>query len=365
MASFSQLPSGKWRVQVRRGAIYRAATFATKREAKDWSTQIEAQTNHVAAGGFATIPKSATLADLIDKYVESAAKPSGRTKEITLAMLRRELGKVKLSALNSLVLRDFIDRRQDDGAGGVTIAADLSFLSAVLKWGRHARQLDIPERLALEARAGLKYRGLDTRSQERSREPTDEELSRIYAFWETMTRQKIPMQTLCEFALATGMRQGEITRLEIEDVDRNNKTVVIRDRKDPRNKQGNDQTVPLLPDAWAIVQPILAERKTGLLFPYESRSVSASFTRAVEALEIDDLHFHDLRHKATAQFFRMGLDIPRVALLTGHKTWTMLRRYTSIKPSDVHDSFKKPASPAPGHAGQQGDSQGDSTAKAV
>ena len=62
----------------------------------------------------------------------------------------------------------------------------------------------------------------------------------------------------------------------------------------------------------------------------------------------------DLRHRAAAQFFRMGLDIPRVALLTGHRTWTMLRRYTSIKPEDVHNAIKKPASPAPDHAGQQG-----------
>jgi len=59
---------------------------------------------------------------------------------------------------------------------------------------------------------------------------------------------------------------------------------------------------------------------------------------------IEDLHFHDLRHRATVQFFRMGLDIPRVALLTGHKTWAMLRRYTDIKPADVHaalDAKKK------------------------
>ena len=54
------------------------------------------------------------------------------------------------------------------------------------------------------------------------------------------------------------------------------------------------------------------------------------------AVGIEDLHFHDLRHGATASFFRMGLDIPRVALLTGHKTWAMLRRYTDIKPADVH-----------------------------
>ena len=36
------------------------------------------------------------------------------------------------------------------------------------------------------------------------------------------------------------------------------------------------------------------------------------------------------------RFFRMGLDIPRVALLTGHKTWAMLRGYTNIKLAEVH-----------------------------
>lgn len=340
MATFSQLPSGKWRAQIRRAGIYRAATFTTKREAKDWATAIEAQASHIVAGGFAPVPKGATLDDLIDKYVDTGSKLAGRTKEATLAMLKRELGSVKLSGLNAVLLRDFIDRREKAGAGGVTIAADLSYLSAVLKWGRHARRLDIPDRLALEARASLAHRGLNTRSQERDREPTDDELQRIYAHWATKTRQKIPMQTVCRFALATGMRQGEITRLEIEDLDQKAKTVLIRDRKDPRNKQGNNQLVPLLSDAWAIVEPIIAERETGYLFPYDEASISASFTRACTALGIEDLHFHDLRHRATAQFFRMGLGIPQVALLTGHKTWAMLRRYTAIKPEDVHKAIR-------------------------
>lgn len=340
MATFSLLPSGKWRAQVRRAGISRGATFATKREARDWATAIEAQANHIAAGGFAPIPKTVTVGDLIDKYRESTTDKVGKTKTATLEMLKRELGKGKLANLNAIVLRDFIDRRQKAGAGGVTIAADLSFLSAVLKWGRHARQLDIPERLALEARASLVHRGLKTRGQERDREPTDQELNAIYALWAGMTRQKIPMETICRFALATGMRQGEITRLEVEDVDITAKTVVIRDRKDPKNKYGNNQTVPLLPAAWAIVEPLIQEKGTGFLFPYDERSVSASFTRACQALDIEDLHFHDLRHRAAAEFFRMGLGIPQVALLTGHKTWQMLRRYTAIKPEDVHNAIK-------------------------
>ena len=366
MATFSQLPSGKWRVQVRRSGIYRAATFATKREARDWSISIEAQANHVAAGGFAPVPKTATLADLIDKYNAASTASHGKTKEATLAMLRRDLGKVKLIALNAVVLRDFIDRRQKAGAGGVTIAADLSYLSAVLKWGRHARQLDLPERLALDARASLKHRGLNTRGAEREREPTDAELARLYAYWDRNPRQTIPMSTICRFALATGMRQAEICRIDIEDIDRQARTVVIRDRKDPRNKQGNHQTVPLLADAWAIVAPLIAGREEGTLLPYREASVSAAFTRGCQNVSppIIDLRFHDIRHRATAEFFRMGLDIPRVALLTGHKTWGMLRRYTAIKPEDVHSALRKPANPAPDHAGEKALAEGVTTTPA-
>lgn len=357
MPTFSQLPSGKWRVQVRLSGIYRGATFASKREARDWAAGIESQAHHVAAGGFAPIPKGATLADLIDKYVEDTEKTKvkgrqklmGKTKAATLAMFRRDLGTVKLASLNAVVLRDFIDRRKDAGAGGVTIAADLSFLSAVLKWGRHARRLDLPERLALDARAGMVHSGMATRSTEREREPTDAELASLFAYWDASPRQRIPMQLLCQFAMASGMRQSEICGLMVEDIDREDRTVIIRDRKDPRQKIGNDQTVPLLPKAWALVEPLIENREDGLLFPYKAASVSTAFTRACQSVKpaIIDLTFHDLRHWATAEFFRMGLDIPRVALLTGHKTWTQLRRYTKIKPSDVHSAVATRTKEAP------------------
>ena len=240
--------------------------------------------------------------------------------------------------LKSKIHRATVTAASVDYEGSLTIAADLSFLSAVLKWGRHARHLDIPDRLALEARESLKHRGLNTRGRQREREPSDDELQRLYGLWQANPRQRIDMVMLCRFALASGMRQDEICQLQVGDVDRAARTAVIRDRKDPRNKQGNDQTVPLLPDAWAIVEPLIKGREDGAIFDARAASVSAAFTRGCKAVKppIIDLHFHDIRHRATAEFFRLGLDIPRVALLTGHKTWAMLRRYTDIKPADVH-----------------------------
>jgi integrase len=336
MAAIQKLPSGNWRVQVRRRGITRTATFAKKREAQDWAAKIEVTAQSIAVSGFAKPPADSTVGDLIDRYVELAVKDHGKTKEATLTMLGRELGSVKLADLSSLVLRDFIDKRVKQGAGGVTIAADLSYLSAVLKWGRHARNLDLPERLALDARASLKHRGLDTRSKERTREPTDEELAALYAHWDANERMRIPMPIICKFALASGMRLGEILRITAEDVDSEARTVLIRDRKDPQRKVGNDQVVPLLPEAWAIVQSRIKASPEGRIFPFDASSASTAFTKACQALGIEDLHFHDLRHRATAQFFREGLSIPQVALITGHRSWAMLRRYTDVRAGDVH-----------------------------
>lgn len=352
MPTFQQLPSGKWRVQVRKAGLYRAATFTLKRDATAWATQVEAQAEHVAAGGYAPVPKSATVADLIDKYIEDT-KPKGKTKVATYALLRRELGAIKLHQLNPTHLRGLIDRRTAAGAGGVTIAGDLSFLSSVLKWARHARQLDVNDRMAMDARASLVHRQINTRSTERTRVPTDDELNRLWACWKANKRLKTPMVDITKFALATAMRLGEIASLKIEDVDRAAHTVIVRNRKHPSKKQGNDQTVPLLPAAWALAEKVIGTRTVGLLFPFDRINISHNFTATCKKLEIKDLHFHDLRHRGATDLFAMGLGVPQVALLTGHRSWAMLRRYTHVSAADVFAALKKPGSSASDKAEQQ------------
>ncbi|WP_411892141.1 tyrosine-type recombinase/integrase [Yoonia sp. SDW83-1] len=49
-----------------------------------------------------------------------------------------------------------------------------------------------------------------------------------------------------------------------------------------------------------------------------------------------DLHFHDLRHEGTSRMFEAGFAIEQVSLVTGHKDWKMLRRYTHIRPETLH-----------------------------
>ena len=59
-----------------------------------------------------------------------------------------------------------------------------------------------------------------------------------------------------------------------------------------------------------------------------------------DALAIPDLHFHDLRHEGVSRMFEAGYAIQQVAVVSGHKSWNQLKRYTQIKPESLHDHGK-------------------------
>lgn len=52
-----------------------------------------------------------------------------------------------------------------------------------------------------------------------------------------------------------------------------------------------------------------------------------SWVRITARAGIEDLHFHDLRHEAISRFFELGLTVPEVASISGHRDIRMLMRY--------------------------------------
>jgi site-specific recombinase XerD len=78
----------------------------------------------------------------------------------------------------------------------------------------------------------------------------------------------------------------------------------------------------------------------GRCFPYNGKSIGTNFRRTCVEAGITDLHFHDLRHEATSRLFEAGLTIEQVPLVTGHKDWKMLKRYTQLRPENLHTALK-------------------------
>jgi integrase len=338
MATITKLPSGKYRAQVRKRGFYRNETFNLKRQAVDWATRYEAQIVEANDGLLRT---RSTLGELIDNY-KASVPPKGRTWENYLAAWKNDLGSIRVDQLQHLHIQDWADSKMEGGTKAVTISGYLSTLAKVLDWARHTRRLDVSGDVVRGVRSALAHAGHRTRSAERERLPTDSELKRLYKHWADNDRRIVPMEELTRFALSSAMRQGEICRIRFEDVDWKHKTVIIRDRKDPKEKKGNDQEVPLLGEAWKIVEKRRGSRKNpqGRIFPYNGFSVSAAFTRTTTRLGIDDLRFQDFRHAGITRLFQMGLDIPLVSIVSGHKDWKNLKRYTQIGASDVHARLK-------------------------
>lgn len=215
-----------------------------------------------------------------------------------------------------------------------TMNVELGYLSELLKLAGPMKGVKLPHDPVAEAPAVLRLVG---KSKRRDRRPTAEELARLREhFLAAAWRSTIPMVDIIDFAVLTAKRESEITRLLWSDIDRANRTALLRDAKHPRKKLGNHKRFPLLGEAWDIVERQPQGEVDGPIFPYNPSSVGTAFTRACAKLRIEDLCFHDLRHKATSRLFEQGYDIPEVAAVTLHESWNELKRYTQLRPETLH-----------------------------
>lgn len=343
--SVTQIKSGSWRAMIRRKDMKPVnQTFPSEKLAIAWAKEKVRQLDEVRATGKMTAPRGATVADYIDDYLTfMEGRQLQRSALFVYASLKRRFGSVGIHNLSPSHMESFINERKAEKVQGQTIASDLSLLSSVLRYCKEVKNLDINSEMADEARKGLKTKHkMRNKSKEIECIPTEEELNLIYKYYEQNLRVQIPMVPIIKFALASAMRQEEICSILIEDINFEARTVKIRDRKDPKEKMGNDEIVPLLDDAMKIVKEQIGDRKYGRIFPYNSRSVCASYTRARPPAGVKRrTRFHDLRHKAVTDLFAQGLSVPQVALMSGHKDWKTLKRYTHVKASHVHLAMDK------------------------
>lgn len=325
MATFRKR-GDSWQAQVRRaGHNPVSRSFPTKDQAARWARVAE-----LAMDGDSTpvdghqpdaIANSdgRTVGDLLNRY-EREITPAKRGAERELhkfrVILRYPISAIPASALTRGALASYRDARMAV-VKPATVKRELAIIRHCLEIAMREWDLGISENPARRVRV--------VQADEcRQRRLSPEEFKRLEA---ALDAGKWFLKPAVILAVETGMRRGEI--LSISDDDRTKNGTLL---KINLAKNGTSRIIPLSGKAVEILDELKAQ---GRNLAINISTFRESWIDLLSRAEIANFRFHDLRHEAISRFFELGLSVPEVALISGHRDVRMLFRYTHLRPEDV------------------------------
>lgn len=298
-------------------------------EARTWKAQEE--TKRRQGMYFPTMTsKQNKLDELIDRYIAKVlpSKPkNARNTQQHLLWWKTQLGNLSLNKISADVIaqtRDLLmdkPNRYGKPLSPKTANRYLASLSVALTYG-------VEECGWLHTNPCLLISKFNE-GPSRNRFLSKEEIDRLLeACKKSKSKNLYPMIFL---AMRSGMRLGELQKLEWVDVNLSQNVVFLRD-----TKNSLPRSVPLSNEAKAVLENIapIQDRK-GLVFknkrPGNKVSIYKAFYKAIALAAIDDLHIHDFRHLFCTTAAQSGASILQIKAITGHQTLQQLSRYTHIE----------------------------------
>jgi len=315
----------KYQVQIRRlGQLPISRSFLHKSDALEWARHMEVKADRGELPAPVSLLEKHTLRQVLERYRDEITinKRSAATEAYLLnAFLRQPMANKPLSGTLPAHFSAYRERRLKQVKPG-TVNRELSIIKHALDIAKREWGIPIPVNPLADLRK-LKIRN------SRNRRLSKDELSRLQ---EAVSESRnLYLMPLIRFAIATGMRRGEILRLRWSDIDSQKRTLHI-----PITKNGHARTIPLSAKALDVLAEL--RNMTGNspeVFPMSDNAAKLAWQRLVARAGVPDLHFHDLRHEAISSFFERGLSVPEVALISGHRDFRMLFRYTHLKAEEV------------------------------
>jgi integrase len=318
----------KWQARVHRKEHKPVVqSFNNKADAVKWARNIESQLD---LGTFAPKQTMPRLMPLMVRYVEEVTptkKGDSQERYRAAQWKKTKLAEMQLDKITGEVVAQFRDARLKEVSAN-TVRLELAFLSVVFEqcrkeWGlavsNPVRQIRMPK---------------PGKPRQRRLEVGEEDA--------LLTACKASranyLHSFVVLAIETGMRSGEMLAMRWEYVNLANRTVFL-----PDTKNGSPRTVPLSTRALSAIHA-LPRSINGRLFSSGYHSIHNAFQLAVtkaQAVKPDSetfmrgLRFHDLRHEAVTRLFEKGLNPIEVGMVSGHKTLSMLQRYTHLKTEEL------------------------------
>lgn len=168
------------------------------------------------------------------------------------------------------------------------------------------------------------------------------------ALLENLATKSTDVHDMAFLSLYTGMRAGEIFKLQWRDIDF--KSSLIRIRTPKNDKPRSAFITP-------AIKKVLSKRNTGEAHDYiftskvgeQVSEVSNTFERTITELgfndgvkeRLDKVVFHSLRHTFGSWLAQNGEPLLVISDLLGHKDLKMTRRYAKLSPDQKRDAVMK------------------------
>ena len=339
--SVMQLPSGRWRVQLRRkGYPPFDKVFRSEREARSQERTVRQEQAAVL------VPQQLTVAEVWERYAKSyefqaKAQHTQKTEACRIKPVLEALGAYSLSVLEQSphLVYDYIDRRTQHVSPRTkrklspsSVRLEISSLSSLVAWAKRRKLV-----------AGNFLRHIDRPGQaKRKRRVTPVEQAALYNAIYDQAQPKLA--EAARFALllrALGCRPGELAAALRADIEARKGELLFRDTKYRKELR----RVPLHKEAAGVVDAqlrhaIVFAEGSPYLFSTKGRAEQADGSRwrpygyscAIKRLREagvvpDDFHAHAMRREFISRAIEAGLQYSTIRKVTGHHSTQAIEIY--------------------------------------
>jgi integrase len=319
---------GKWQARVqRKGQQPVSKSFQSKEDAQRWARSVESE---IDRGSYTNqiLADRSLFKDVILRYLEEVTLKTRSMREDTYrlkALARHPIAKLRMTALTPMRVAEYRDERLKVVSAG-TVIRELSYFSSIVNHARREWSFSMINPIPLVKKPASPHG--------RNRILTEEELGRLYAALTPKIKSSNHwILPLTKFAIATAMRRSEILGLQWKYVDLQKRIAFI-----PLTKNGESRLVPLSSMAIEILKS-LPRNLNGTVFPVNGTTLSAAIDKARIKAQIEDFHFHDLRHMAITRMAKKLPNLIELSAVSGHRSLAMLKRYYHPNPEQLAEKL--------------------------
>ncbi len=327
--------SVSFRAKVRlKGRPAQSATFERLTDAKKWVQDTESA---IREGRYfkTAEAKKHTVKELIERYEKEILprKPKSIVdQKIQLNWWKDNIGAYLLSDITPSLITEYRGKLLSEPSkrGGLKRTdATANRYCAVLS---HCFTVAFKEWEWMQENPMLRIKKLKE-PRGRVRFLSDEERERLLTVCKES--QSPFLYLLVVLAISTGARKMELCSLNWEDVDLKRGMIILHD-----TKNGERRALPLVGIAKDLMKEHFKNRNenTNRVFPAKNLidpiDIRTPFETALIKAEIKDFRWHDLRHSCASYLAMNGATLAEIAGVLGHKTLSMVKRYSHI--SEAH-----------------------------